>query len=212
MKSFKHWKRQEVEEVFGIQEVASHPLLEQWLSHKCEIVESDKNTLFRLQKSLVKNVDLWNEAELKIKFLGPLLELVDYDTDHYRSFMERKLIIERGEEIISGTVDFLIAKGRQIPRSPFFCVHEYKPEPSGTNDPLGQLLIGLQAIHLENQKNGNAFPLYGSYVVGGLFYFVVFDGQSYAKSQFFSAHEKIFDVYCFLRQVKVYIEKQIAKK
>ncbi|MEM8529175.1 MAG: hypothetical protein AAGG68_31375 [Bacteroidota bacterium] len=211
MKSFEHWKRQEVEEEFGIQEVTTHPLLEEWLSSKCEIAEEEKSRLLKLQKALIKNVDLWNEAELKIKFLGPLLELVDYDTDRYRSFMERKLVINKGEESISGTVDFLIAKGRQIPRSPFFCVHEYKPDTSSANDPLGQLLIGLQAIHLENQKNGNVFPLYGSYVIGGLFYFVVFDGQSYAKSPFFSVQEKIFDIYCFLQQIKVYVEEQLAK-
>ena len=126
MKFFNHWKRQEEEEVFGLNEVKVHPLLENWLKAKCDYSELEKQQLINLQTLLKDNVDLWNEMELKVRFLGPLLTLVNYDTDDYKFFMERPLIAKKGDKTASGTVDFLIAKGRQLPRSPFFSVHEYK--------------------------------------------------------------------------------------
>lgn len=213
MKPFKYWKRQEIEETFGVREVEQHPLLEDWLNSTCSISEEEEVALEKLRKLLAKNVDIWNEAELKIKFLGRLFDLVDFDNDYYRAFMERKLSIHHNGETISGTVDFLIAKGRQIPRSPFFCVHEYKPDPVVTNDPLGQLLIGLEAVYQENARNGNSFPLYGTYVVGGFFYFVVFDGKTYAKSRpYVATRSEIQNVYCLLRQIKVYINAIIEKE
>lgn len=208
MKSFKNWKRQEVEETFGVTEVKQHALLEDWVNHQATFTEQEKTRLEQLRAYLADNVDLWNEAELKMKFLAPLLELVNYDTPHYRAFMERPLSAKKGTEITTGIVDFLIARGRQLPRLPFFCIHEYKPDPSASNDPLGQLLIGLVAIYQSNQTEKHSFPVYGVYVIGKFFYFVVFDGKTYAKSDFFAAHQAgIFDIYGMLKKLKIYIER-----
>lgn len=213
MKPFKHWIRQEVEEVFGIKEVKKHDLLDAWLNAECTISDEKKERLEALRLFLDENVDLWNEAELKMNFLGPLLLLVNYNTDNYRTFMERPLVAEKDGDTASGTVDFMIAKGRQEPRSPFFSVHEYKPDPTGSKDPLGQLMIALVAIHQANHKEGFEFPLYGVYVIGQFFYFVVFDGKVYAKSRYFAATtEEIFKIYCLLEQVKSYIENVVYEE
>lgn len=224
MKSFNYWKRQEVSEEFGIKEVKKHTLLEQWLSIKCDIPKQTKGQLKQLQNLLKDNVDLWNEMELKMKFLGPLMNLVDYDTEYYRAFMERQLVLRKGDETINGTVDFLIAKGTQIPCSPFFSIHvepfgeipnigEYKPDATASKDPLGQLLIAMVAIYKDNQNAGLEFPLYGAYVVGQLFYFVVFDGKTYCKSSpYLATKDEIFDIFCILSEVKVYIDRLIEKE
>lgn len=137
MKPFKYWIRQEVDEVFGVKEVRKHELLEKWLEAELDISDKEKERLEELRLLLDENVDLWNEAELKMNFLGPLLLLVNYNTAHYRTFMERPLVVEKNGDTASGTVDFMIAKGRQEPRSPFFSVHEYKPDPTSSKDPLG---------------------------------------------------------------------------
>lgn len=213
MKAFNHWKRQEVSMSFGIKEVREHPLLEAWLQSKCDIPEEDTKQLKKLQLLLRYNVDLWNEMELKMKFLGPLLALIDYDTSHYRAFMERPIITKLGDKTASGTVDFLIAKGWQIPYCPFFSIHEYKPDPTASKDPLGQLLIAMVGMYQQNQEKDYNFPLYGVYVVGRSFYFVVFDGKKYAKSLAYDAtKDEIFEIYCFLKQVKVYINGIVDKE
>jgi hypothetical protein len=72
--------------------------LTEWLKAKCDISENIKNQLKNLQTLLIHNVDLWNEMELKMKFSGPLLALVNYDTENYRAFMERPLIARKGNE------------------------------------------------------------------------------------------------------------------
>ncbi|NJN77189.1 MAG: hypothetical protein HC803_01735 [Saprospiraceae bacterium] len=127
--------------------------------------------------------------------------------------MERPLVAEKDGETASGTVDFMIAKGRQEPRSPFFSVHEYKPDPTSSKDPLGQLMIALVAIHQANQKDDFKFPLYGVYVIGQFFYFVTFDGKTYAKSKpFLSSGKDIFKIYALLKQVKNYIEMSCMRK
>jgi hypothetical protein len=72
--------------------------LTEWLNAKCDISENIKNQLKNLQTLLIHNVDLWNEMELKMKFLGLLLALVNYDTENYRAFMERPLIARKGNE------------------------------------------------------------------------------------------------------------------
>lgn len=211
MKSFNNWKTQEVEEIFHIKEKVKHPLLKKWLKAECEISELERISLGKLSDRLSRNVHLWNEMELRGKFLIPLMELVDYDTENYQTFMERSLTVVKGTDETTGTVDFLIAKGRQIPRSPFFSVHEYKPEPSGRKDPLGQLLIALIAMHQANQKQEHSFPLYGAYVIGPIFYFVVFDGKFYSKSKpYVAADKEILEIFQILKEVKIYIEEVIS--
>lgn len=213
MKSFRHWIRQEVEEVFGVKEVRKHPLLEKWLEAEFEISDKETERLEEFRLLLDENVDLWNEAELKMNFLGPLLLLVNYNTADYRTFMERPLVAEKNGEIASGTVDFMIARGRQEPRSPFFSMYEYKPDPTGSKDPLGQLMIALIAIHQANKRDHFEFPLYGVYVIGQFFYFVIFDGETYAKSKpFLSSRSDIFKIYALLKQIKNYIEDLVREE
>lgn len=213
MKSFNQWKRQEVEEHFGLEEAFSYPLLDEWLQSKYTLKPNEETQLKQLQSLLKYNVDLWNEMELKVRFLGPLLALVDYDTEHYKFFMERQLEVHKENEVATGTVDFLIAKGKQIPRSPFFSIHEYKPDSTASKDPLGQLLIALVAIQQSNKAEGYTFPLYGAYVVGRFFYFVVLNDKTYAKSDAYVATKnELFDIFSILKQVKVYINEIISKE
>ena len=154
------------------------------------------------------------EMELKMKFLGPLLALVNYDTENYRAFMERPLIARKGDDEALGTVDFLIAKGWQLTRSPFFSVHEYKPGPNASKDPLGELLIALVAIQQANETMDLRFSLYGAYVVGQFFYFVILDGKAFSKSKPYvaSKEKEIFEIFCILSEVKVYIDRLIEKE
>lgn len=212
MNSFKYWKRQELEEAFGIEQKKQLALLEQWLTTKLpSLTTQERQRLAYLKQRLADNVLDWNETELKFYFLGPLMELVNYDTDSYKSFLERPLSIQFNQETITGTVDFLIAKGKQIPRSPYFCLHEYKPETGTSNDPIGQLLIAMLAAQAENIAKNNDIPIYGAYVLGRNFHFVVLNEKTYAVSAGHNATtDDIFEIFIILRQVKTYIEQNLS--
>lgn len=141
--------------------------------------------------------------------------MVDYNkVDDYRSFAERKisadLVKNDGETInVSGNVDFLVANGEVYPEQPFFCIHEYKKEKGSANDsdPLGQVLIAMHAVQELNEQQ---FPIYGAYVVGRHWYFVVLEKQEYAVSRSFDASEEgIFEIYKVLKKLKGLIERNL---
>ncbi len=153
MKSFKHWKRQEVEEIFGLNRLQKMPLLEEWKKVNInEINESEKSQIEELREFIAYHVMDWNEAELKFHFLGPFMRVVNFYSDKYSPFVERSLSVDIGGKTANGNIDFMVATGSQIPRAPYFCLHEYKPEEGSSNDASGQLLIAMVAAQQANQK------------------------------------------------------------
>ena len=106
-----------------------------------------------------------------------------------------------GEDLeTSGRVDWLLAEGIQDPRQPYFFLHEYKGEIDAAGDPLGQLLIAMVGAQRQNDAS---FPLYGCYVVGRNWFFVVLENEQYAVSNAFnSTQEDIFRIYSILEEIR----------
>lgn len=209
-KSFEHWEREEVELTFGVEQVESLPALSEWTNAQDTIDELDKSLVQRLQNKLVKFYDLWNEDEIKSFFNIPLIEIVDFTADDfvtYKTFTQRNLIGTikdvNGKDVeLNGRVELLVSKGKQKPRQPYFFFNEYKPALKGKNDPLGQLLI---AMLVGEEQNHYKFPIYGVYVIGEDWRFVVLDGKKYALSKTFSAIED--DIWHILRILKFLKER-----
>lgn len=210
-KSFQYWKTQEVEEVFGINLGKDETSLKNWLNDQCKILPDEMKQLDYLKHRLIDKVAFWNEAAIKFYFLGPLMNLVDYDTEQFNSFLEQSLSIQIDENnSASGKLDFLVATGKQIPRTPFFTLHEYKPEPNTATDPLGQLLVAMVAAQKANEAIDVNIPLYGTYVVGRFWFFVLLEGNTYTKSLAFDAtQEDLEQIFCILRGVKSRIHKNL---
>ncbi len=207
MKSFNRWTRDEIEEKFGLQRQKTLPALEEWLSNEEAIGDTQRQLLLKLQQRLQDNVDLWNEVEVKMMFISFLIDLAEYATEKYRPFFERSLVTKIGNEQIGGVVDMLIAQGRGVPKHPFFCLHEYKPDVPSSKDPLGQTLI---AMVVAQQLNQNDKPVYGLCVVGRLWYFMVLDKQEYAVSLAYDAtKDELFDIFKALLHVKTIIETKL---
>lgn len=210
-KDFKFWKTQEVEDVFGISPTENKTRLNNWLSAKCEITEEEKKRLLEIQKHLLAKVEFWNEAAIKFFFIGPMISLLKYDNIHYNAFLEQNLSLAVNEKItISGNVDFMLATGKQIPKVPFFALHEYKPEPTASNDPQGQLLVAMLAAQKMNKVKDIDIPLYGVYVIGRLWFFLVLEGNTYCKSLAYDATQHdLMDIYCSLKKVKDYVNEEL---
>ena len=207
LKSFRYWKTQEIEDTFGISEVKNSQELEKWLSTKCEITSQEESNLERLRIRLEERVTYWNEATLSFYFVSPLIDMVDFNSDRYAGFLETKLDLILDNQIIQGSVDFLVATGKQIPKAPFFALHEYKPEVGVVTDPQGQLLIAMLAADSRNKELELDLPLYGTYIIGRLFFFLYFYKNQYARSRSYDAtQEDIRDIFCAFKWVKSYIE------
>ncbi len=204
-KSFEKWFYEQIEETFGLQRVGQLVALTDWLNADVPISETDLARLQVYQKRLVEKVDDWNEEELKIFFIGPLLDAVDYTHPKYRPFLDRSLAAKLGNVQVAGVVDFMLASGKQLPKQPYFCLHEYKWSRGRQNDPLGQLLIAMLCAQA---KNGNPQqPIYGLYVEGRFWYFVVLADKMYNVSLPFDASQAgLFAIFKMLRQLKSLIE------
>ena len=216
MRSFDTWTYEQVEDAFGIELILTSPRFTDWLDAAgCSPNALEKATLDEYRTLLFDEVKNWNEDELKLFFIGPILGLIHFKTAHFKPFTQRTLTIETETVSASGKVDFMLAKGKMIPKIPYFCLHEYKANPRRQenrreNDPLGQLLIGMVAAQA---KNEDALPIYGCYVSGRNWFFVLLDGNHYCLSDAYVAtSEDIYTVFAILKKCKLLVDAHAQDK
>ena len=209
MKEFSKWTIEEVEETFHIEQVKNFPMLEAWETFDAPISPDEAAQLRILGDRLRDAVHDWNEEELKLKFIGFLIALVDYDQAEYRAFFERRIAVKIDHEQLAGVVDCMISKGKRSPKRPFFCLHEYKPEKRASDDPMGQTVIAMVAAQ---KSNDDGKPIYGAYVVGRNWYFVVLHEKAYAVSLEYDATKEgdLFGIFKALRFIKAMIEQELS--
>lgn len=198
MSSFKYWTRDKLKERFGLKRVYDDVSLLTWLDTETQISDFEKQVLLQWQKKMLKYIDYWNEEEVKLKFIGTIIALVDYDTENLSSFADRNLEGTVEGEFMQGNPDFMVARGKQDAKSPFFFVHEYKKEapypPKGEmiEDPAGQLLAAMLVAYDQNLQVAELKekPVYGAYVIGRNWFFVTLQNRNYCISNaFVSTHE-----------------------
>jgi len=207
IKTFEQWTFEELEITFGLQRVKILAALDEWLTVEAvTITETERNQMLFYQDLLIDKVDIWNEEELKVFFIGPLLNVVGYHQTSYRPFLERKFSAKIGDIKLQGVVDFMLASGKLTPKQPFFCLHEYKRIRGRANDPLGQLLAAMLCAQAKNVQAEQ--PIYGLFIEGRFWYFVVLAGKEYAMTEPFTATQAdLWDIFKMLRQLKILIEK-----
>jgi hypothetical protein len=200
-RSFDSFNTDELEELFKIKRAFNLPEMQQWIDAEHTITDDYKIRIKRHQALLVKMADAWNEDELKFFFIGPFIAEAELHTELYKPFTQRNMTIKLPELELNGKVEFMLAKGRVMPRKPFFFLHEYKQERRRETDPLAQVLLAMLAARIENQHD---FDDYGCYVVGRNWFFVLFKGDVYEVSESFDAtkEDDLFRIFMMIREVK----------
>jgi len=210
MKPFSKWTIAEVEDTFHINIQKHHERLSQWLNATTMLTKAEESQLMELRDKLENHVWDWNEWELKGKFIFPLLLAVNFDEEQYQSFIEREISVKIDNEILSGIVDFLVASGKRYPKHPYFFIHEFNKEHDSSGDPLGQLLITMVAAQ---KLNNDLKPIYGCYVMGRLWFFVVLEGLDYSTSLAYDAtKDEIKEIFSLLKKTKEIISQSIHSK
>lgn len=179
----------------------------QKLASEQEVSEVDIQILIRLQQKLKIGGSGWNEVELESKFIAPLFTFADYDDGKIGYFMERFLEAKIGEKKLLGTVDGIISQGYLEPSLPYFCMQEFKRSQDNKGRADGQTLAAMLAAQALNENN---FPIYGLYIVGVSWNFMVLEGNDYTISETYTADGKgIYDIFKMLKALKIIISEEI---
>jgi hypothetical protein len=204
MSNFKSWTRDKLRERFGLKRQIKHPALKEWLEISQPISDFEKQSLLLWLEDMLLYVDYWNEEEIKLKFIGNIITLIRYDSENLSAFAERDFVgIVDGEEI-GGKPDLIVARGKQEIKSPIFFLHEYKKELNNdTPDPAGQLLAPMMVAYEYNLEvpELKEQAIYGAYVIGRNWFFVVLQGRFYDISNAYVAtHEtELFDIFRIMK-------------
>jgi len=194
-----------LEDEFGLRKAFTNEILEQWLETEIPLTEIETIVLKSYQTPMVLHADTWNEQELLQQFIGPVLGLVQFtEAYRFRFFAERKIKAEvpaLDKKIeLSGEPDGIIATGYREPKVPMFAFSEYKRALDPGGDPAGQ---ALGAMLVGQTLNHNQQPLYGAYVIGSDWRFMVLKDKNYTVSRNYSAlTDELFDIFRILKALK----------
>jgi hypothetical protein len=208
-KSFKDCNLKFLEKTFGIEQIDNLPDLDSWLAMPSEPSAFEEESLLHLRKVLTFNIHDWNEFELDSHFIGPIFTLVDFSTKKFNHYSQRFLQGQVGDYQLFGKPDGIVSAGRREPETPYFAFQEYKKELDPNGDPAGQALAAMlvgQSLNDDASK-----PVYGCYVNGRDWYFMVLLGKEYSISQDFSATTNdIFKIFATLKALKEIVTKLTA--
>lgn len=144
---FASFTEPKAQQLFQLEKEFTSNLLDDWFERAkgMDITPQEMDMIERLHSKLQIYVSGWNEYELVVKFIVPLIEVVNFDNHKLRiaSFTERTLGIQIKNTEIKGIVDLMVATGVYAPEHPFFFIHEYKKEQESSGDAIGQLLATM---------------------------------------------------------------------
>lgn len=187
-RSFKYWTKDATYRRLGLKRLDQSHVLDQWMQAEHYPDPAHEKMLRHWCEKANRYIDGWNEAELWIKLIAPIIELVDFDMPELfiSSFAQRDLQVNTEQFILNGRVDWMLASGESEPGCPFFFIHEYKREQGTSNDPRGQLLSAMYAAFVlhqlpPDQAEGRPplphyykdIPIYGAYVIGRMWFFAI---------------------------------------
>jgi len=200
--TFKQLTRNLLKKRFGMTLLDNHEIWDNWynLSKNQSISLVEEQCLMLLQKALKKRSSSWNEYELSEWFIGPVLALIEFNSEYITLFANRDIFAVVQDCELSGRPDVLISSGIDSPEIPYFCFHEYKQQTDPNGNPQTQL---LGAMLTAQALNNNEKPVYGVYIIGYDWTFVVLHGNEWCESKAYHAtDEEIFDIFKILKALK----------
>ncbi len=203
--NFRDWTLEKVERLIGTKQVRHLLVLDEWLAYEHTVDAFEQQCLTSLREGYLLGGDDWNEVELENKFISPLFVFAKIDNERFSYFLERELSATINGQIVSGKVDGLIASGFRSPREPYFCLNEYKRGTDPNGDPRGQVLIAMLAAQ---QANDNENPIFGCFIVGKVWSFVVLVGNEYAISTAYTCDgNEVFDIFRIVKGLRHMIDQ-----
>lgn len=206
-----------LEKSFGLIPNRRADFLQEWLTKSEPLTELEQLEAIGLRELLADNALHWNEQELSLHFIGPLFSIVHFTiVTKMNLFAQRFISAEVPDRygnliVLSGKPDGVLASGYRGPEIPYFAFQEYKREKDPDGDPGGQCLAAMLAGQTLNGEPSQ--PMYGCYVVGQNWYFLMLLGKEYAISAAYSAvTDEVFYILGLLKTLKVRVSSMIDER
>ncbi len=190
--NFSKIKIKDLEKLFDLKMILNDEIFDNWFNNSFSLQQDDTNFLDNLLTQESKLLRIYNEEDLKIHFISPILNRIRFKSlkKGIRDFYEEFLSYETEDFILKGVADFFVAKGIKSPKNPYFFIQEFKRGREFT-DPEPQLIAELiSAIELNQFKT-----MKGIFIVGENWNFVILNRQDkhqyeYATSRTFNASNR----------------------
>ena len=203
-----------IERVFGNKAVFSKWFLSS--NNSLIISEKEKEFLEQLLKDEEEFLEIYNEEDLKVKFVTPILNKVRFRNidKKVRDFYNEELKFENDKFILTGQCDFFVANGLMYPKNPYFFIQKFMKKNS--INPLPSLLIEmLTALFINRSHNGNNKMIKGAFIVGSIWNFVILQETEENQFKYYISNNfdatKIEDLQAIYKNLKS-IKKEVIER
>ncbi len=203
---FSKIKDQQLRKIVTIKQNFSKNKFNEWFNQQASISEEDSNFLTELLTKEIDFIRLYKEEDLKVKFIAPILNRVDFRdiNKEVRDFYEEKITYQTDTFILTGATDFLVSKGLEYAEKPYFFIQEFKKSKEH-HYPEAQLLAELIAgLELNNFR-----VIKGAYIVGAIWNFVILEKLAINTYHYFISIN--FDSSKIADLIEIYNHLQVIK-
>ncbi len=188
----------------NIKQIADKTKFQEWFSYQYKISKEEDTFLNKLIEKNRFVLSKYNEATLVTKFIAPLLNQVDFNTDEFRDWYQYNISGEINGWKLTGQADYFVASGFYEPEKPYFFIHEFKPAKS-IGSAEEQLVAELiMAMHLNNTTE-----IKGCYVINKHWEFVILEKLKNGNYQYYTSNsydglniDDLKKIYTYLQAVK----------
>ncbi|WP_069471753.1 hypothetical protein [Candidatus Marithrix sp. Canyon 246] len=179
---FSKIKDRELRELVNIKQNFSLKIFDLWFNQTINLKDHEIKFLTELLDKEFNFIRIYKEEDLKVKFIAPILNKVDFRNieKEIRDFYEEKITYKTNKFIFTGNTDFLVSKGLEYSEKPYFFIQEFK-KAKEISYPESQLLAELiTAVELNDFK-----IIKGAYIVGAIWNFVILKKLAENTYQYF---------------------------
>ena len=205
MEKFFKFRADAMLNTFNINTINDCKVLNDWISDKVLLSDYENMTLDIALQRYREIGRGWNEEELKMHFISPILGVANPNIPKIcKTFFERPLYGVVNNYEMNIVTDCMVASPKLAgdPDKPYFFLQEFKQaQRFGRTDPEGQMLA---AMLLAQQINADDKYLYGCYVIENNWFFSTIKGLDYCRSYQFDATKKedLLQIVYTLRKLK----------
>ena len=202
--NFSTIKFSDLEDIVSIIPKLNYSKFDDWFGYGYVMNAEENLVLEKLINKHILYLPSYMEEDLKMKFLSPILNQVDFLTEKFHDWYNAALSgIVNGVEI-KGFADIMIASGTKSPRKPYFFIQEFKPS-IPDKDPEVQLLAEMLVAIEKNQTH----VMLGGYIIGRSWVFVIL--EKIAENQFEYFVSPAFDALKLPDLKQIYVILQAVK-